>query len=89
MQFHRALGKFIAAQPGLSDMSGGKMIAFRGSMSAIEGAREALLASRQFRRLAAPTASLLGVPVHPPLAHFYLLQTLNGPPTQLRAYNIA
>ena len=85
----RALGKFLAAQPGIVDISGGKLVVFRGSASDIEGAREAVLASRQFRRLSATTANLLGVAAHPPLALFYQLITINGPPILLRSFNIA
>lgn len=85
----RALGRFLVAQPGIMDLSGGNMVVFRGSASDIEQAREAVLASTQFRRLSASTANRLAVPAHPPLALFYQLNSMNGPPILLRTFNIA
>lgn len=85
----RALSRFLAAQPGIMDMSDGKMVVFRGSASDFQQAQEAILASTQFRRLSAATANRFGVPPHPPLALFYQLNSLNGPPILLRTFNIA
>jgi hypothetical protein len=85
----RALGKFLAAQPGIVDVSGGHGTVFRGSLSDLTRAQEALLASRQFRRYSPATAAALGIQPHPPLVLFYLLTALNSPPVHFHSFNIA
>lgn len=85
----RALGRFLALQPGLSDVSSGKLAVFRGSLVDFERARRALLNTVQFRRYDVATATALNRPAEDGLVQFISFASITGPPTPLLTFNLA